>query len=107
MPRPLSKKRLAGDELQNQKLRAIDFVETVDRRDVRMIQGSQQLGFAFEPGQPVCVPGERIGEGLDRDLAPEARVSRLPDLAHSAFAKFRADFIEDNPCARLHQWGRV
>ena len=47
--------RLAGDEFQNQRLDAARLLETVNRRDVRVIQGRQDLRLAPEPRQPLGV----------------------------------------------------
>jgi hypothetical protein len=47
-------------------------------------EGRQQLRLALEALEPRRVGGERVGQELQRDAAPEARVDRLPDLAHPA-----------------------
>ena len=61
--------------------------ETVDVRDVRMIQRGQHLRFALESREPVGISRERLGQDLDRDVAIQPRVARAIDLAHAARAK--------------------
>ena len=61
--------------------------------DVRMVQGRDRPRFIFESAQAIRVVGHRRGENLDGDCAFEPRVSRLVDLAHSACAKQRDDFV--------------
>ena len=42
-------KRRPFDELKNERFHAVRFFETVDARDVRMVQRREELGFTFEP----------------------------------------------------------
>ena len=64
----------------------IRVVDAVDRGDVGVVQRGQQLGLALEAGQPLGVVGERVGQDLDRHLAVERGVDRLPDHTHPALA---------------------
>jgi hypothetical protein len=41
-------------------------VQSVDRRDVGVVQRGQQLGLALEAPQPLDVRCERLGQHLDR-----------------------------------------
>ena len=54
---------LALDQLEHERVRALALFEAVDGRDVRMIQGRQELRFALEPGEVrrVGQPGRRGG----------------------------------------------
>ncbi len=83
---------LAGDQLHREEAqrrlgsgRGL-LVQAVDRGDVGVVEGGEQLGLALEAGQPLGVAGERVGEDLDGDLAVEGRVEGLPDHAHAALA---------------------
>jgi hypothetical protein len=46
-----------------------------------MVERGQHLRLALDARQPRGVAREGVGERLDRDVAPEARVARAPDLA--------------------------
>jgi len=81
------------DELHHQRDNAIAFLEAVQDGDVGMVQRGEYFGFALKSCEPFRVGGERVWQHLQRDLTFQRRVSRLVDLAHSAFAKFREDFI--------------
>ena len=63
-------------------------------RDVRMIQRGERLRFAREPGQPIGIARERVGQDLDRDVAIQLGVARAIHLAHAAFADRRGDFVD-------------
>jgi hypothetical protein len=49
-------------------------------------QRGQHLGLALEARQPLGIVGERGGQQLDRHLAVEGGVHRLPDDTHPALA---------------------
>ena len=68
--------------------------EAVDRRDVRMVQRRERLGFPLKAREPLGVLGERIGQDLDRHLAAEAGVCGAIDRAHPALADLRGDVID-------------
>ena len=50
------------------------------------MNAGEDLRLPREPGKPVWVSREGVGEDLQRDLAVELRVGGLPDLAHAALA---------------------
>jgi hypothetical protein len=56
----------------------------VDRGDVRVAERRQQLRFPPEACEPLGIGGDRLRQELERDVAPEPRVLRAPDLAHAA-----------------------
>jgi hypothetical protein len=66
----------------------------VDRRDVRVIQRREGLGFTLEAREAVGVVRERLGQNLDRDVAIQLRVAGAEDLAHAAFADRRGDLVD-------------
>src|SRR5713226_4591022 len=47
------RQRGSFDQLHHQRADAARFFQAMDASDVRMIQGSQNLGFAFEARHPV------------------------------------------------------
>ena len=60
-------------------------------------------GLALEPRQASRVAGERRGQDLDRDLAPEPRVPGAVDLAHPARAERGEDLVGAEVSARGEQ----
>src|SRR5438552_3841031 len=98
---------LTVDEFEHEELLAVSFVQTVNGADVRMVQGSEDLGFAAESCETLGVVCERLGENLQRDVAPELRVMRAIHLAHAARAKERDDFVsaESGPDSDRHYFG--
>ena len=58
----------------------------MDVRDVRVVQAGEDLGLPLEPGEPVGVSGEGVGEDLQRDLAVKLGVGGLPHLSHAPLA---------------------
>ena len=62
-------------------------------RDVRMVQRREHLRFTAEPSNALGIVRDRGQEDLDRDVAIQLRVARAVDLAHSARANRRKDFV--------------
>jgi len=62
---------------------------------VRRRGGNSERGIAVSnvSGETVGISRERVGEDLQRDLAVELSISRLPDLAHAAFAQGGVDLV--------------
>ena len=58
-----------------------------------MIERGQHLRFALEPGQPLRVVDEGVGEDLQRDITVELRVPGFVDLPHAARADGGEDFV--------------
>jgi hypothetical protein len=54
LPKPLVE-RLAIDELEHESTDPFRFNEAVNRRDVRMIQCGERLGFLTQPRHPIGV----------------------------------------------------
>ena len=58
-----------------------------------MVQRGEELRFACEAGEAFRIAAERVGDDLDRDVAPQFRVARAIDFAHAASAQRRDDLI--------------
>jgi hypothetical protein len=69
------------------------FLESINRRNVRMVERGEQSRLTLEPRAAIRVPDERFGQDLDGDIATELHVARPVDVAHPAGAKQRADFV--------------
>ena len=81
------------DQFQHERRLAILLLEAVDGRDVRVVQRGQDLGFALEPREACGIGRHRRRQDLDRHVAFQLAVARAIDLAHSAFAQLRDDFV--------------
>ncbi len=57
----------------------------MDGGDVGVVEAGEDLRLPLEPGEPVRISREGVGEDLQRHLAVELGVGGLPDLAHAAF----------------------
>ncbi len=109
LERPADRERTAGEarpqrfsleQLRHDVGRALVGSHVVDREDVRVVQLPGRLGLQLEAPQPVGVGRERRRQDFDRDLALQAGVARPVDLAHSAGAERRDDFIRSETGSR-------
>ena len=91
----------AFNELQDQRLRVVGFLDAVDGRDPRVVEARQHLRFPLEPGEAIRVSGEGVGEDLQRDIAAELGVGGPIDLAHPAFADEGGDLVRAQCGSRL------
>src|SRR5262245_56650979 len=87
------------DQLHHQRTRAFAFFETVNRRDVRVIERREDLRLASEAGQPVRVARDQWQQHLDRLVAIERRIASAIHLAHSAGAQGEADLVRSEAAA--------
>ena len=85
--------RLALEQLHDDEQLAVVDARVEDADDVRMRERGDGLRFALEPRPPIGVGGERGRQDLDRHVTLEPRVPGAIDLAHSAFANRREDFV--------------
>ena len=83
----------AFHQFQDKKSGAARFLQPINGGNVWVIQGSEQLGFALEPGNPICVLGELLGQNLDGNIPAELPVLRLKDFSHSAAAYGGRNFV--------------
>ena len=47
-----------------------------------VVEAGKNLCLPREPGEPVRIAGEGVGQDLQGDLAVQLRVGGLPDLTH-------------------------
>ena len=62
--------------------------DTVDRRDIGVVQRGQDLGFAGETREAIGISGEDIRKDFDGDFAIELGIRGAVDGAHAALAEF-------------------
>ena len=72
-PQPLCKV-LAFHQLQGEERAFSGSLEAVDVRDVRMIEGSEDLGLPAKTCHTLVIFCEGCGQDLDRHVATERRV---------------------------------
>ena len=58
-----------------------------------MVEAGEHVRFPLEPGDPIRVRGEGVGENLQGDITPELRVGGAIDLAHPALADEGGDVV--------------
>jgi hypothetical protein len=68
----------------------------VERRDVLVAEGGQQLGFPFKPGQPALVSSHFLRKHLDGDIPIQPLVAGPVDHPHPT----RTDFLDDAVVAK-------
>ena len=73
--------RLAVDELERDERVAVELADAVDLADVRMLDARLGPRLLHQPARQV---GAGVAHDLQRDVAPEAWVEGLVDLAHAA-----------------------
>jgi hypothetical protein len=101
--RPASKpfgERVAFDEFEDKKLRAVRFGEIVNSRDAGVIERGHGLRFAVETRDAVRIARIRLRQHLDRDAPIQLGVVREIDLAHPAGPKKADDFVRSETGTR-------
>jgi hypothetical protein len=74
------------DELQDQGAGIVTLLDAVDGHDAGVVETGEDLRFSLEPGEPIWILREGVRQGLQRDLAVELGVGRLPHLSHATLA---------------------
>ena len=95
--------REAFDELEDERLAALDVLDAVNAGDVSMIERRKDPGFTLEPAQAVLIERERRREDLDRDVTLEPRIVRPVDFAHPAGAQPADHLVGSDAAAFLHR----
>ena len=92
-PNPL-REILAVDEFHHERRDVPALLESVDARNVWMIQRGESLGFPLEPREPIGVVCERLGQNLDRNVAIQFGIARAIHLTHPAFTDLGGDLVD-------------
>jgi hypothetical protein len=90
----------ALDQLHDEPVYGIRFLEPVDRGDVRVIQGCERLRLPFEAHDAIGIGGKRVRQDLDRHLPAEGGVDGAPHLSHAAGADRCGDLVHAETRAR-------
>src|SRR6185295_857419 len=67
--------------------------DSIDLRDVWVIESGQHLRLAREARQPIRVAGKQLRQNLQRNVAVERTVAGTIHLSHAASPKRGDDFI--------------
>lgn len=73
---------LSLNQLEHEQLSPVVFFQTMDRRDVGVIQRCQQAGFTLETGDTVRVDSKGRRQELEGDLPAQLTVPGTVDLTH-------------------------
>src|SRR5438270_9337944 len=91
--------RLSIDELHRNEVRVAGFANFIDVSDVWVIERRGGFRFLHKPPHAVVLGGEFSSQYLQRHFAIELCILGQIDLAHSALANLRTDFITAEFCA--------
>ncbi len=80
----------------------VSLLESVDRRNVRVIHRGEKLSLAFEASQPIGIVDESLWEHFDRDIPAKLSIRCAPDFAHAARADLLDDFIRPEACTLVY-----
>ena len=91
-PDPLGK-ALAVDVLHDDEDVAVLFADFVNGADVGMVERGSSLCLVNQPFPGLMTAGQRLGQHLDGNFAPEFAVFREEDLSHAACAQLPNDAV--------------
>src|SRR5204863_329971 len=72
---------------------AVRFFQSVDGRDVGMVERSQHPCFALEPRQAIGMVRKALGQDFQRNVTVQLAIPDAIYLPHSARSQRAADFI--------------
>ena len=81
------------DQLPDEGASLAALRDAVDLRDVRMIEGRQDLRLSLEPSEAIRVSGEGVWEDLQRDVPAELGVGGAIHLPHAPLADEDGDVV--------------
>ena len=91
---------LPVDELRDDVGPRLHLADFVNRQNVRVVERGGRLRFRDESPQPVAIGRRVSGQDLDRDLASQPRIARLPHLAHPAGSEAEQDLVGTDAARR-------
>src|SRR5262245_36375395 len=90
-------------QFEHEELDTVDFVQAIDRGDVRMVQRGEELRFATKAPESLWIAGEGLGQDLHRDIASELGITSTVDFTHPAAAKRGDDPVRAKVNARFEE----
>ena len=90
------------DELHHEGADAVGHFKSMNRGDVRVVQGREQLRFALDARHELGAICQRSRQDLDRHLAMKSRVEGAIHLTHAAGIERRQNAVgaELDPCGQ-------
>jgi hypothetical protein len=88
------------DQLHHECPDTVRPFETVDVRDVPVVQRGEDFGFSLEPSETIEIVDKRFGQDLQRDIVIQLGIARSMHLAHAPFADRGSDFVRTEARAR-------
>ena len=76
-------KRHSGRQFHYQEVLSAGFLESMNRRNVGMIQRGEYARLSLQEGQPLAVVRDRLGQKFDRHASPQLQIRRLINLTHT------------------------
>ena len=95
-PRHAVGQRVPLDQFEHQGRHAVELLQRVNRRDMRVIEGREQLRLALETRPTVGIRPDERRQNLDGDIAMQRRIASAIHLTHPAGAERRHDGIRAN-----------
>jgi len=97
------------DQLHHERAQGRGIFESVNRRNVGMIQWRQHVRLTLKSLEAARIGRELFGQKLQRDIAIQLGVSGAIDLSHPALPQERGDLIGAHSCAESdhHSGGRL
>src|SRR5262245_51112930 len=89
----------ALDELHHERPGVSRLLESVQLRDVRVVQSGERSGFTLEPISAYGIGRRVVRQDLEGNLSTEPGVLGAIDLAHPADTDQRHDLVLADPCA--------
>jgi hypothetical protein len=77
----------------HEKFAAAGFLNSMNRRDGRMIQGRENSRLAFKSCRSIRIVRESFRKKFDRHAAAQLRVRSLIHLSHAACSQVAGDFV--------------
>jgi hypothetical protein len=99
------RRMLAFDQLQNQEIGPVEFLQSVNRSDMRVILRSQRPCLAAQTRHSLAIACELVGQRFDRDVPAESDVVCAVNLAHTAHAQGTHDAVVPEFLARQRSGG--
>jgi hypothetical protein len=87
------RRMLAFDQLQYQEIGAIEFLQSINPADMRVVQRSQRPCLAAETGHPFPIGSGLIRQRFESYIPAELGVVRTVDFPHAAHSQGRHDMV--------------
>ena len=89
--------RRALDELHHERRLTVAVLQTMNLRDVRMVQRREDMCLALKAGETVWIACKRARKDFQRDVSIELGVTRPVHFAHPADTYGGDDFVRPMP----------